>query len=124
MQFSGLFNHVHKDGHSFIGEGSAANALRRLGKRRNFKQRNEVAATLVNGDVGDTANATRSRVAAHNPSAYETIGGVRHIEASVVIDRATTSDDAAKTTTDLLPTMAVAFPADKSGSGGGGKLGF
>lgn len=123
-QFSGLFDTVHGTGHAFVSQSTTKRMLSQLLKRPKNRALRELITTLVNGDVGDTAVATHSRVAAHEHDNFLTTGGVRTIETVADINRVTTAADVTEIDRNLFDATGEVYVVDKSGNGGGGKLGF
>lgn len=120
--WSGLWNGVYTDGHSLIGKSNVGKRLGRALKGLSAAKYRAVLKTLVEGDVGDTAVASHTRLEASTaPMAY---GGVRKLETVVDINRPTTNADVTAIVEDINKETTPTFPTEKSGNSGGGKLGF
>ena len=123
-QFSGLFDHYHGTGHSFIQKGNTKRAMSQLLRRPKNKALRELMTTLLGASAGATAADTVTRVAAHDPDNVDTLGGVRSIETVTNVNHATTAADVTDINDKMFSPNNSVFVADKSGNGGGGKLGF
>jgi hypothetical protein len=123
--WQGLWDDVHRQTYTLLNQRTQlqrviSNALEKLGS-----QTTSTLAIALNGIApGGTALRTRSRVmATANTSAFD-LGGRRTIETQTLINRATTTADR-----DALNTMfnnvyaPSPYPVDRSGNGGGGKVG-
>lgn len=132
MSYSGLWNREYGEPYSPLGTNNT-NELNNTTRKRLSKllrgRGDRILATLLkslNGAaVGETANAEYIQIAADPSlsSAYSG-GGARVINTKTDIDRVTTAAD--KTMIDEIIDQTFhpnPYPKDKSGAGGGGKLG-
>lgn len=132
MAYSGLWNREYGENYSPLGTNNTAEWNNTTRKRLSklLKGRGDrILATLLkslNGTAaGATASATYEQIAADPSlsSAYSG-GGKRTINTKTDINRATTAAD--ETMIDGIIDESfhpVSYPVDKSGAGGGGKLG-
>ena len=125
MSFTGLWNGVYGTPYALT---NSRNKLERdiaLAFEKAGAQPLSAVAIALNGSaVGGTASRTRRRVlAVRSLSGYD-LGGQRAIEAVTDINRATTAAD--ETALDNIYNGVFAltsYPVDRSGNGGGGKVG-
>lgn len=128
--YSGLWNREYGEDHALLGDRAKTNAhtaLNRVFSGRNYDRASvkELLITLIDGDVGDTASASHKRVKARRDLSQNVQGGVVPIETHNAINRVTTSDDVDALVDALSFTSApTTRPVDKSGNGGGAKLGY
>jgi len=124
--WSGLWNHVYTDGHSLTRRphNSASRKLNRALRGLTAKAYKEIVRTFVTDDVGSAAFASHTRVAAPAPFNSTGHGGVHAIETINDINRNITAADETNLLGSVDGVHTPTFPADKSGNGGGGKLGF
>lgn len=124
--WSGFWNHTYSDGHKFMGRAQAVRrAVGRVMHGQGRAGYNSVVHTLVNGNVGDTALKTHVRVASQNVNDPMSLGGKRTTEVKTIINRATTDNDRLIILDDFdYDNSPEPWPVDKSGNGGGGKVGL
>jgi hypothetical protein len=129
--WSGLWNREYNENYSGLGGNNTAelsnNEKMQLARGFRGRQGRVVGAiikALTGNTVGQTAASSVKRIAAdpHLSEPYAG-GGVRTISSVDEINRVTVAADA--TTIDALVDLKTAptYPVDKSGNGGGGKLG-
>lgn len=93
--------------------------------RRANRAARRLMLTLFGAAAGATATEAYSRVAATQAlGSVTTNGGLVPIEVVQQINRATTAADITNVTAMLSRSPVVAFPAELSGTSGGGKLGY
>lgn len=124
--WSGFWNHVHSEGHSLIGrrEYAAYRRLSRALRGLTAVRAREIVRTFITDDVGSTALATHTRLAAPAPFDALAHGGVRSVETVTDINRALVAADETALLLELDADHTPTFPVEKSGNSGGGKLGF
>lgn len=126
--YSGLWNNEYGQNYSLLSNriGNTHTALARVFANRLYGRATVrgVLASLINGAVGDAAYEAHKRVTAERDLHSNVQGGVRAIETFVAIDRNTSVDDQ----TDALDALDLSpqptYPVDRSGNGGGNKLGW
>ena len=129
--WSGLWNNHYGQNYSGLGNNTAdfnSTELRMM--ERGFRGRagrviGAIVAAVTGNAAGPNAVSTKKRVA-HDPhlGVSYAMGGQRTIETETEINRATTAGDV--TLIDALVTAKSApavYPVDKSGNGGGSKIG-
>jgi len=98
--------------------------MTRVAKRKSMKVINELMRTLNGVVLGSTALATHTRVLGAQVLQND-VGGVRPVETVDLVNRATDAADITQIEALLTEQRDPAtYPADLSGNGGGGKLGF
>jgi hypothetical protein len=128
--YSGLWNNEYGEAYSALGQdaniGNAHTAFSRLFAGRTYGRASlrAVLKSLVDGAVGDNATATHKRVKAERDLEANVQGGARTIETFTSINRNTTATDEAQLLRALELSPAPAYPVDRSGNGGGNKLGW
>lgn len=128
--WSGLFDNVYSDGpHALqVNIVPLRRKATRAMKRKSMKVINELIQTLNGAAVGGAALAQHTRIQAvrgiSGGSQVDT-GGSRPVETVDLINRVTTSADQTLVNTMMTEQRDPAtYPADASGNGGGGKVGF
>lgn len=125
--FSGLWNNEYGVDHSLLTNktGNAHTALSMVTRSRTYGRAafRALLKSLVDGAVGDAASASHKRVAAERDLEGNVQGGARTIETFSAINRNTTAADEAKLLAALELSSKPTYPVDRSGNGGGGKLG-
>ena len=122
--WSGLWNNVHGEPYAFTNQFTAPmRGMARLAASEGGQHFAEVARALANG-VGSTTVLSVAKVAAVQADGLNQ-GGLRPIsEYFIVPSRATTNVDKEVFQAQMTPRFAPAiYPVDKSGNGGGSKLG-
>lgn len=129
--YSGLYDGVYGTPYaalaSTIAKGNGYVALARVLSRKSYGRAvlREIAYSLVDGAVGDNATATHVRRAAEVVRDGIAYGGVAEMETFTGINRNTVAADETRLLAALRQAAAPSsYPADASGNGGGGKLGF
>lgn len=128
--FSGLWDNEHGEPHALLSDtvkiGNAQTALSRVFANRLYGRgaTRELLFALVGAAAGGTATASHKRVAAERDLENNVQGGARTIETVEHVDRVTTADDISDMKRALRLTSAPAYAADRSGNGGGNKLGW
>lgn len=128
--YSGLWNNEYGENYSLLGSaaqtGNGKTALARLFAGRTYGRAalRELLNTLISGDAGDTAAAGHKRVQSERDLEANVLGGKRTIETFMSINRATTADDVTELDAALNLSPAPNYVGDKSGNGGGSKLGW
>lgn len=128
--YSGLWNNEYGETYSLLGDaantGNGRTALARVFAGRLYGRAalRELIATLVSGSVGDTATTGHKRVKAERDLEANVQGGKRDIETYLAINRATDADDVLSIDNALNLSPAPSYVGDKSGNGGGNKLGW
>lgn len=128
--YSGLWNNEYGENYSLLGDdaniGNRRTALARVfaGRLYGRAAMRELINTLVSGDVGDTATTGHKRVKAERDLEDNVQGGARSIETHYAVNRATTADDVSDIDDALNLSPAPNYVGDKSGNGGGNKLGW
>lgn len=128
--YSGLVNGHHGLNEydllsSNVATGNVGTRIARLLAKRlyGYGAKAEVLRTLVEGNVGDTAVSSHKRVKAESTLEAD-LNGARPIETVEHINRATTAEDIAQLIKELtLSSQPASYVADRSGNGGGGKVG-
>lgn len=131
VSWSGLFDRQYGQPYAPLGTNNTKefNATEKATLTRAFRGRGNrmlaaVVQALTGAAVGGAASATYKQVAGDaNPSSPLTGGGVRTVSTSTDVGRVTTVADQTLVVTLLTATSAPTYPVDRSGSGGGGKLG-
>lgn len=128
--YSGLWNNEYGENYSrlSVGEhiGNGRTAVSRVFANRLYS-RAELRAifkSLIDGAVGDNATATHKRVKAERDLESNVQGGVRTIETFTAINRNTNAEDEAQALRALELSAQPVYPIDRSGNGGGSKLGW
>lgn len=126
--YSGLWNNEYGQNYQALdnASGNAHTQLSRLFAGRLYG-RAALRATLkalVQGDVGEPASATHKRVKAERDLEANVQGGARTIESHININRNVTSADENKIVAALDRSSKPSYPVDRSGNGGGAKLGW
>lgn len=124
--WSGLWNHVYTDGHTLIGrrEHAAYRRLSRSLRGMTAVRAREIVRTFITDDVGTTALASHTRIAAPAPFNSTAHGGVHGIETITDINRALVAADETALLLEIDADHTPTFPTERSGNSGGGKLGF
>lgn len=128
--YSGLWNNEYGENYSLLGDaantGNGRTALARVFAGRLYGRAalRELIATLVSGNVGDTAATGHKRVKAERDLEANVQGGKRDVETFLAINRATDADDVIDIDNALNLSPAPSYVGDKSGNGGGNKLGW
>lgn len=129
--YSGLWNNEYGENYSQLPHGvSQGNELTALSKA--FANRiygrgiiRELMTTLMGTVPGSTALSSHKRIRAERDLESNVLGGDRVIETFVGVNRVTTSNDVAAINSALEMKFAPSpFPVDRSGNGGGNKLGW
>lgn len=122
--WSGLWNNVHGAAHALTLQGTATmRSIARLTNSVGGQHFGEVARALANG-VGANTDLSIKQVAAVQADGMN-LGGQRPIATYVVVPlHATTITEKEAFQSQMTPTWAPApYPVDKSGNGGGSKVG-
>lgn len=129
--YSGLWNNEFGENYSLLSQsvakGNDNTALSKLFANRTYGRAamREIIKSLVDGAVGDNATATHKRVAAARILEENVQGGVRTIETFTAINRNTTAADEAEVLAAIeQKSRPTSYPVDRSGNGGGNKLGW
>lgn len=127
--YSGLYNGVYGQPYAPItnATGNEETALARVTARRGYGRGafRELIKALTGSAVGQTATAQHARVKAEQDLANNVQGGKRVIETHTSINRVTTAADLAAIDAALdLKSQPATYPKDRSGNGGGAKVGF
>lgn len=126
--WSGLWNNEFGENYSLLSNRVGNNhlALSRVFAQRIYSRGalGTVLKSLVDGAVGDPASLSHKRVAAERNLETNVQGGKRVIESFLDINRVTTTTDRDKLSAAIVLSPKPTYPKDKSGNGGGSKLGF
>lgn len=128
--FSGLWDNEYGENYAPLSEtvhiGNGLTGLARLFAGRIYGRSvlRELIDTLVAGSVGDPAAASHKRVRAERDLEANVQGGDRVIENFASIARNTTLADQSAILRGLNLSSAPSYPRDRSGNGGGSKLGW
>lgn len=128
--YSGLYNGVYNENYApqsqLIAKGNAANALSRLFANRLYGRAStrELLVTLIGAATGQTANMTHRRVKSEANRSENMQGGLRQMETFTTVNRVTTATDVSMFITALEQSTKPPYAVDRSGSAGGGKLGY
>jgi|SRR5262245_9572831 len=122
--WAGLWDHLHGQPYALTGEpGSALRTIARIMAPQAQKPQGAIGAALTGAAVGGTASANVGQVQSRQADGMNLGGSVPIVNTSV-INRATVAADETVMDAQLLPTFAPAsYPVDKSGNGGGSKVG-
>lgn len=127
--YSGLFNGVYGGDYAVLpnATGNVQTDLARVMSKKAYGRGayRGLMLALVGAAAGEAALVTHKRVQAQR-DLYENVqGGLRPIETFTEIDRDTTADDITAVEAALsLSSQPTTYPVDRSGNGGGGKLGI
>lgn len=126
--WSGLWNDIYPEGYSGIRRtnNAASRKLSRALRGLVALKYKEIVRTFVTDDVGTTAFATHTRIPVQmivNGAAVG-LGGKIYAEVVSDINRTLTAGDETELLKDVDGRVSPTFVADKSGNGGGGKIGF
>jgi len=129
VSYSGLWDNEYGEPHSLLTNttGNADTVLAKHFANRIYDRAKvrELLVTLIAGAVGDTASTSHLRVQAERDLEANVQGGKRTIETFTEINRATTTADANNLVAALeQKNRPNPYPVDKSGNGGGNKLGW
>lgn len=122
--WSGLWDNVHGAPHALIQQATATmRSIARLTNSVGGQHFGEVARALANG-VGANTDLSIKQVAAVQADGMN-LGGQRPIATYAVVPlHATTITEKEAFQSQMTPTWApLVYPVDKSGNGGGGKVG-
>jgi len=122
--WSGLWDNVHGAPHALIQQATATmRSIARLTNSVGGQHFGEVARALANG-VGANTDLSIKQVAAVQADGMN-LGGQRPIATYAVVPlHATTITEKEAFQSQMTPTWAPSpYPVDKSGNGGGGKVG-
>lgn len=123
--WSGFWNGIYGANHFLIDSKAVRRSFGQSLMGYGRKAYNATMRTLVNGNLGDTALKDYTRVAVQDINNPLTLGGKRTIETKTAINRATVQADIDRIIDDLdFDNSPTPWPVDKSGNGGGGKLGI
>lgn len=127
--WSGLWNNEYGENYSLLSNRVGNNhlALARVFAQRIYARGalGAVLKSLVDGAVGDPATMSHKRITAERNLEANVQGGKRVIETFLDINRVTTTTDRDKLSAAIaLSPKPSTYPKDKSGNGGGGKLGY
>lgn len=126
--YSGLFNGVYGINHSLLttAKGNDATAIARQLSRKTYGRASLRALflALTGAAAGGTATTSHKRVDAFDGLDGIQGGGKRDIETFTPINRATTAADETRVDAMLSQTSTPTYPVDKSGNGGGNKVGI
>lgn len=128
--FSGLWNNEHGENHSLLSSsvkiGNSNTALSRVFANRIYGRgaARAVLNALIGAAAGGTATATHKRIAAERDLEANVQGGKRTIETMSSVNRVTTTADADALKNALALSSKPTYATDRSGIGGGGKLGW
>lgn len=127
--YSGLFDGHHGTPHALLTNktGNAETMLARLFAGRGYDRAKlrELMIELTGAAAGQAALVQRKRVQAEANLSQNVQGGLRTIETFDVVNRVTASADETNIEAALaLSSQPSSYPADASGNGGGGKLGY
>ncbi len=127
--YSGLWNNEYGEDHSLLTNttGNADTILAKAFGNRLYgrAQVRALLVSLINGAVGANATATHKRVKAERDLEANVQGGKRVIETFTSVNRNTVQADADNLVAALNQKNAPnPYPVDKSGNGGGNKLGW
>lgn len=129
--YSGLWNNEYGESYSLLPsaqrQGNELTALSKVFANRIYGRGviRELMMTLMGTVAGSTAYDAHKRVQAESDVNSNVLGGKRVIETFVGVDRATTSADVTTINGALARAFAPSsYPTDKSGNGGGNKLGW
>lgn len=123
--WSGLFDNVFNDGpHALqVNIVPLRRKLTRVVKRKSMAVIRELMRELNGATTGDAALAQHVRVQGAQILQNDA-GGVRPIETVDLLNRVTAAGDVTLIEDMLTEQRDPTYPADLSGNGGGGKLGF
>lgn len=128
--YSGLWNNEYGDNYSLLGSdvniGNGHTALSRVFANRLYSRGalRELLSELLGASVGATAVSSHKRVKAERDLEANVLGGKRTIETFIGVNRPTTADDVTLFDKALHLSSAPSYVGDRSGNGGGGKLGW
>lgn len=128
--YSGLWNNEFGENYSALSDservGNTKTALARVFAQRLYGRSSvrELLYALIGSAAGGNAAATHKRVKAESDVNSNVLGGSRTIETHSAVDRVTTADDVTDLKAALHLSPAPSYPTDKSGNGGGSKLGW
>lgn len=128
--WSGLWNNEFNAPHALLSDtikvGNSYTALAKVLANRIYSRgaTRELMYQLLGVAPGQTANAQHKRVVAAD-DITTMLGGKRNYETFVAVNRATTSADQTRFRNSIrLPSKPASYPIDRSGNGGGSKLGW
>lgn len=128
--YSGLYDGVYGTPHSkldqSIAKGNDVVSLARITANKLYGRASTRALiiALLGAATGQTASASHTRVKANADRENNVQGGLRDLETFVAINRVTTSDDVDQYEEAFELDPQPTYVSDKSGVGGGGKLGY
>lgn len=98
--------------------------LRNAVKGHRGRRLREILIEVTGTAAGATAAASQSQVQGQSGITHDNAGGIRPIETSYFVNRATAADDITLIDAQLARTPQPTYPEDLSGNGGGGKVGY
>lgn len=126
--YSGLWNNEYGEAYALLSNrvGNTHTALARVFASRIYGRATVrgIIKSLIDGAVGDPAYEAHKRVRAERDLNGNVLGGDRAIETFIAVNRNTTSDDETKALAALTLSPKPSYPTDRSGNGGGSKLGW
>lgn len=122
--WAGLWDGVYNQTYAPLNEpGSALRGIARLMAPQALRAQGRVGDMLTGSVLGSLAQESISQVVATRADGAN-LGGKVAIAPTVIINRVTTAADEATLDAQFTPSFAPSsYPVDKSGNGGGGKLG-
>jgi hypothetical protein len=131
--WAGLWDNVHAQPYALTGEpGATARAVARLMAPQGNRLFGSIATALTGAVPGGPVNVGYTQVQSRVADGA-TMGGVQPIATYTVVNRNTTATDELQIDQQLTPRFmppvlqagieCSGYPVDKSGNGGGGKLG-
>lgn len=128
--YSGLWNNEFGQPYARLSStahvGNGHTALSRVVAQRTYGRAHlrGLLKSLVGGAVGEPAIESHKRVAAERDLEANVQGGKRTIETFSEINRVTTQADADRLVASFNLSPKPTYPKDKSGNGGGSRLGW
>lgn len=128
--YSGLWNNEYGQSYSLLAQsvakGNDNTALSKMLANRLYGRAafRAIIKSLVDGAVGDNATATHKRVQSERDPEANVLGGKRVIQTFTAINRNTTAADESEILAALEQSSKPTYPVDRSGNGGGAKLGW
>jgi hypothetical protein len=123
--WSGLYDYRHSTPYALTNSRNAIQTqIAKVFEKYGMQAQSALAIALNGASAGGTATRTRTRVEAIPDVGAFVLGGKRNIVTETIINRVTTTADK-----DALNTLyngvfaPTSYPVDKSGNGGGGKVG-
>lgn len=122
--WAGLWDGVYMQPHALRNDaGSALRGVARLMAPQAMRAYGRIGDMLTGSVLGSVVQESIAQVVATRADGAN-LGGKVAIAPTVIINRVTTAQDEAILDAQLTPSFAPSpYPVDKSGNGGGGKLG-